>query len=129
FLTPIPAAMPCSGFWGYREKLFCKFCQCTINWKHKGACEDHLQSKVNTKNKEKQFAAANTSQAITPLQTTAAIKNHQHTSEKDSRPQKKRVKLHLFLVMHCKQGGVLRESVSSLCEVHLPIITFTVISY
>nr|XP_055073537.1 CGG triplet repeat-binding protein 1-like [Misgurnus anguillicaudatus] len=112
------------------ELLFCKFCQHSIDWKRKDTCTDHLLSKTHMKNKEKHKTASKATTSIQMCITADAFKSSDARKEfvedfvavctEADIPLEKMTKLRPFLKKHCKQGGALPESVSSLRQLHLP---------
>uniref|UniRef100_A0A8C9Z7S5 U1-type domain-containing protein n=1 Tax=Sander lucioperca TaxID=283035 RepID=A0A8C9Z7S5_SANLU len=106
-------------------RLFCKFCQHTVDWTHKDACNDHLKSKAHLKNKAK--STVGKSLQVTIEATAKSIDARLEfvedfvamCAEADIRLEKMKW-ICPFLVKHCKQRGALPENASSLRQTHLP---------
>uniref|UniRef100_A0A673WX60 U1-type domain-containing protein n=1 Tax=Salmo trutta TaxID=8032 RepID=A0A673WX60_SALTR len=110
------------------DKLFCKFCQHTIDWTRKNMCCDHLKSKAHVKNKEKHRVG----QSL--FKQPLLVEAHQQIQDENSfrtlwpcAPSltsniEKLRKLRPFLVKNCKQGGAFPENESGLHQTYQPDI-------
>ena len=117
-----------ADFYASGDKLFCKYCQRTVDWTRKDTCDDHVGSKVHEKNKKKHRA----SQSTAALQTTITASSTSADARREfvedfvavcaesDIPLHKVKKLRPFLVKHCKQGGALPETETTLRQTHLP---------
>uniref|UniRef100_A0A8C7JQA3 Uncharacterized protein n=1 Tax=Oncorhynchus kisutch TaxID=8019 RepID=A0A8C7JQA3_ONCKI len=115
------------------DKLFCEFCQHTIDWTRKNMCDSLLKSEAHVKNREKHRVTRNQTiilpectRPFTPpinphiKQSTESFLDFVAVCAESDIPLEKLRKLWPFLVKHCKQGGELPENESSLRQTHLP---------